>query len=75
MSTKRKPIGARQDNQGRISHVLFEGNTNFTPLDTAINMAKKEQVDLVVVNKGGKEHVRTRPDSQEKNNLDSMAGD
>ncbi len=73
MSEKRKALDARKDEQGHITQVLLEGNKNFTPIDTAIKMTENEQVDLVVVNRGGKKHLRTRPDDQEGNNLDSMA--
>ena len=75
MSKKRQAIDARKDAKGNITQVLLDGNQNFTPINTVINMTENEQVDLVVVNKEGKKHLRTRPDSKEDNNLDTMAND
>jgi len=75
MPKKRKAVDARQDDKGNIGQIRLEGNKKFTPVDTVIKMAKKGEVDLVVVNRGGKEHLRTPPDSQKGNNLDSMADD
>lgn|GEM_PF-941999 len=73
----RRVIDARQDEQGNISHVLLEGNQNFTPLSTAISMA--ERGDLanvhVVQQQDGGRYLRTNPDGRTTNNLDDMAAD
>lgn len=39
-------------------------------------MTKQGKIDAVVVKpQNAKEHLRTRPDSKEFNNLDNLAGD
>lgn len=76
MKDKRKIVDAKADNKGNIQAVKIQGNQTFTPLKTAIRMTKQGKVDAVVVNPtNAKEHLRTRPDSKESNNLDNMAGD
>jgi len=73
---KKKIIDAKADPKGNITKVKIEGNTTFTPLKKAIEMAEKGQIDAVAVHpKNAKSHLRTRPDSKEKNNLDYMAED
>ena len=75
MSGKRKIVDARQDEKGNISHVQLEGNKNYTPVGTAINMAKRgELTNAHAVSRGdGKEYLRTNPDKKSNNNLDEMA--
>jgi len=74
MVNKRKIIDAKSDKKGNISHVKLQGNSSFTPIKTAIDMAKQGKVDAIVVNPSDKkEHLRTRPDGKEKNNLDHLA--
>lgn len=76
MADKKKIVDARADKKGNIEAVKIEGNKTFTPKETAIRMTKQGKVDAVVVKqKDGDEHLRTRPDSKIKNNLDEMAGD
>jgi 4-hydroxy-L-threonine phosphate dehydrogenase PdxA len=76
MSDKKKIVDARADKQGNITEVKLKGNTTFTPLETAIRMTKQGKIDAVVVKPtNAKEHLRTRPDNKESNNLDDMAGD
>ena len=73
---KRKIVDAKADSEGNITAVKIQGNTTFTPLETAIRMTKQGLVDAVVVTPThAKQHLRTRPDSQTRNNLDDMAGD
>ena len=76
MTNKRKIVDARADEQGNIEAVRIEGNSTFTPLETAIRMTEQGKVDAVVVNpKDGDKYLRTRPDRNTGNNLDEMAGD
>lgn len=76
MSKKRKIVDAKADDKGNIKAVKIQGNETFTPLDTAIRMTEKGKVDAVVVKqKDGEKHLRTRPDSKKGNNLDDLAGD
>jgi 4-hydroxy-L-threonine phosphate dehydrogenase PdxA len=71
----KKIVGAKADSRGNITAVKIKGNQTFTPLKTAIKMTKQGKVDAVVVKpKNAKEHLRTRPDSKETNNLDNLAG-
>jgi len=72
----KKLVDAKSDDKGVITHVKIEGNTRFTSVKTAIPMAEDGRIDAVVVNAStGKKHLRTRPDSTSKNNLDDMAED
>jgi hypothetical protein len=75
MSTQKKVVDARQDADGNISHVLFEGNQNYTSIDRAVGMADKGKIENAhaVHPKGRKSHLRSNPDSKTANNLDSMA--
>ena len=74
--SKRKIVDARADKKGNITAVKLQGNQNFTPKKTAIKMAKRGEIDAVVVKpKNAIQHLRTRPDDKIKNNLDDMAGD
>ncbi|MBL4653699.1 MAG: DUF3892 domain-containing protein [Flavobacteriales bacterium] len=72
----KKIIDAKADRKGNITAVKLEGNVSFTPVKTAIRMAEKKLVDAVVVNPiKSIQHLRTRPDSKTKNNLDNLAGE
>lgn len=74
MSDKKKIIDAKNDENGNVSSVMLEGNSTYTPIDTAIKMAEQGKVDAVVVNsKTGKKHIRSKPDGKKKNNLDELA--
>lgn len=67
---KRKVVDAKSDKNGTITHIKLEGNKHFTSKEKIIEMAKKDKVDLVLVNDN---HVRTRPDKRKGNNLNEMA--
>ena len=73
----KKIVAAKTDSDGDITAVLFQGNTTFTPLDTAIRMAERGQIENAHVSHTGKgrPYLRTNPDGRERNNLDYMAGD
>lgn len=73
--TKKKIVDARQDSEGKITHVLFEGNQNFTPTKKAVKMADKGKIENAhsVHPKKGEAYLRTNPDKKTSNNLDSMA--
>ena len=74
--TKKKIVDAKADSKGNITQVRIQGNQSFTPLKTAIRMAKQGKIDAVVVKpKNAKQHLRTRPDGRVRNNLAEMAGD
>ena len=68
-------IKAKQDSKGNITNVLFKGNSNFTPIKTAIRMADRGQIENAhtVRAKDKKTHIRTNPDPKKCNNLDEMA--
>ena len=72
----KKIVDAKADSKGNITAVKIKGNQTFTPLETAIRMTKQGKIDAVVVKpQNAKEHLRTRPDSKEDNNLDNLASD
>lgn len=72
----KKIVDAKADSKGNITAVKIKGNQTFTPLETAIRMTKQGKIDAVVVKPHhAKEHLRTRPDSKETNNLDNLAND
>ncbi len=77
MTKQRKIIDAKADGDGDISHVKFQGNTNFTSVERAIPMADRGEISNTHVVRASdkKVHLRTNPDSRKHNNLDDMAGD
>lgn len=77
MTDKRKIVDARADSDGDITHVKFKGNQRFTPVEQAIPMADRGEIEdvHVVRRQGAKTHLRTDPDGRKSNNLDDMAGD
>ena len=74
--TKRRIRQTRQDSDGDITAVLFDGNQRFTSVERAIPMARRGEIERVhVVDRAGvKPHLRSNPDGQIGNNLDEMAG-
>ncbi len=77
MAPKKRIIDARADSEGDITHVKFDGNARFTPVEQAIPMADRDEIENahVVRRRNAKTHLRTNPDSRKSNNLDDMAGD
>ena len=77
MGNKRKIIDARADSDGDITHVLFSGNQQFTPVHQAIPIADRGEIENthVVRSRDKKVHLRTNPNSRTRDNLDDMAGD
>lgn len=75
MAKPRKIVDARNDKDGNISHVLLEGNQNFTPVSKAVSMADQGKVENAhaVHPKVGDPYLRSDPDGNTKNNLDEMA--
>ena len=72
----KKVIDAKEDKDGNITSVKLSGNTTFTPLETAIRMADKGQIEnahAVHPKDGTKDYLRTNPDNKKGNNLDEMA--
>lgn len=76
MSAK-KVVNARADKDGNITHVLLDGNQNFTPIEKAIEMADRGDISNAhsVRRRNAKTHLRMNPDGKQSNNLDDMAGD
>jgi hypothetical protein len=75
MTEKRRIVDAREDKDGNISDVLLDGNKRFTPIEKAIEMTDKGKVEgaHVVHRQDGTEFLRTNPDGDKDNNLDTMA--
>jgi hypothetical protein len=75
MNKQRKVVDARQKKDGNISHVLLDGNQNYTPIDKAVEMADQGKIENAhaVRPKGRDPYLRTNPDNQTNNNLDDMA--
>jgi len=73
----KKVVGAKADSKGNITAVKLSGNSGFTPLDAAMRMADKGQIDNAhtVRREGAKPHLRTNPNQKKSDNLDDMAGD
>ena len=73
----KKIVDAKAESDGDITAVLFEGNRNFTPLETAIRMAERGEIENAHVSHTGegRPYLRTNPDGEKGNNLDHMAGD
>lgn len=74
---KKRIVDARAGGDGDITHVRFAGNSRFTPVDRAIPIADRGDIENahVVRRSNAKPHLRTNPDGQTSNNLDDMAGD
>lgn len=77
MAKNRRIVDAREDKDGNISHVLLDGNQRFTPVEKAIDMVEEGKIEgvHVVHRQDGKEFLRTNPDGDKGNNLDTMAED
>lgn len=77
MAPQKRIIDAKADSDGDITHVKFQGNQRFTPVERAIPMADRGEIKNthVVRRPGAKEHLRTNADGRKRNNLDDMAGD
>lgn len=75
--TGRKVIDAKNASDGTISHVKIAGNTNWTPVETAMRMADRGELSNAhsVNRENAKPHLRSNPDKSERNNLDSLADD
>lgn len=73
----KKVIDARADSEGNIKEVRLQGNSGFTPIETAIRMADKGKLENAhaVHPKKNESYLRSNPDSSKGNNLDEMAGD
>ncbi|MDE0317752.1 MAG: DUF3892 domain-containing protein [Candidatus Poribacteria bacterium] len=73
----KRVVDAQADSDGDITAIRLEGNTIFTPLNTAIRMAERGQIENVhVAHTGaGRAYLRTNPNGKEKDNLDYLAGD
>jgi hypothetical protein len=73
----KKVVDAKADSNGHITAVRLQGNSGFTPVETAIRMAQRGQLvnaHAVQHPKGG-HYLRSNPDGKSGNNLDTLAGD
>ena len=72
----RKVVDARNAADGTVSHVRIEGNTNFTPVRKAMEMADRGLLSNAhTVNRANaKPHLRTNPNGRDRDNLDYLAG-
>ena len=77
--SKKVIVDAKGDSDGDTVSVLFKGNSTYTPVETAIDMAKKDQIENAHVSHTGrgvdKEYLRTNPNGVECDNLDHMVED
>lgn len=73
----KKVIDAKNAPDKTISHVMLSGNTSWTPVETAMRMADRGQIENAhsVHRAGAKPHLRTNADGREGNNLDFLAED
>ena len=71
----KRPVDAKNDANGNISHIKLSGNSSWTDLNTAIRMADRGQIDGVHVVRpiDAKVHIRTHADGKSANNLDTLA--
>ena len=75
--TTRKIVDARADSEGDITHVQLEGNSRFTPVDTAMGMSDRGVISnaLTVRRSYANPLLRSNPNGRKSDNLDWMAGD
>lgn len=72
---KKKIVDAKENEDGIINAVKFDGNKNFTNIEKAIEMAKDDKIEDVNVSKSksGKEYIRKNPNKSKEDNLDTLA--
>ena len=77
MAPKRQVVDARADSDGDITQVRLDGNSNFTSVEKAMEMADRGELENAhtVRRHNAKPHLRTNPDGAKRNNLDYWAGD
>ena len=70
----REIVGVRKNDEGNVTHVLFKGNARVTPLDQAVTIAERGEIEGVhpVHVKKSPPHLRRNPDGLRKNNLDEL---
>lgn len=70
----KKIIDAIDDENGVTTFVKFKGNANFTSIEVAIKMAEENKIENVnvVTKKDGTKFLRTNPDGDSDNNLDTL---
>jgi pyoverdine/dityrosine biosynthesis protein Dit1 len=69
----KKITKVRKDKSGNIAKVKLDGNTTFTSLKRAVEMAEKGLLDAVPVKtKDNKKHLRSKPDQVKRNNLSRL---
>ncbi|OPJ62607.1 DUF3892 domain-containing protein [Clostridium oryzae] len=72
-NNKSKIIKVKKNNDGDITDVMLE-NGNVYSIDEAIMMTKDHLIEGVNVGKAknGREYLRSNPNDEENDNLDSM---
>ena len=73
----KKIVDAKRDSDGNISGVRLEGNVSFTPIERAMDMAERGQIENAHVMhlRNGSRYLRSNPDQEQGNSLDEMAKD
>jgi hypothetical protein len=76
-SMGKKIVGAKSDSKGKTTSVLLEGNSTFTPIQTAVRMAEKGQIEgaHAVHPQTRDPYIRSNPDNSTNNNIDNLCGD
>lgn len=77
MPKARKIVDAISDKTGRTTHVRFNGNERFTPVEKAKPIVERGEVSNahLVKPQGRESYIRTNPDLKKANNIDQMSGD
>lgn len=68
-------VDAKCDSKGNITSVRFSGNSTYTPLETAIRIADGGGITNAhsVHPNSSNPYLRSNPDNNSANNLESMA--
>ncbi|NNN70888.1 DUF3892 domain-containing protein [Vibrio sp. 3-2(1)] len=68
-------VDAKCDSKGNITSVKFAGNLTYTPLETAIRIADNGGIANAhaVHPNSSNPYLRSNPDKNQANNLESMA--
>lgn len=68
-------VDAKENKKANIVAVRFKGNSTFTDIETAKEMADRGEIENAhtVHRRDGSSYLRTNPDNKKGNNLDDMA--
>jgi|FaiFalDrversion2_1042247.scaffolds.fasta_scaffold08143_2 hypothetical protein len=71
---QRRVIRTRQDRYGRLIGFLVEGETDFIPLEIALQLAERGEIEAVIVHPRNRHpYIRAYPDAFTDNNFDAIA--